>query len=1029
MVAGDESFGGQNITLIESFSGGVRGGEVPRVSCRSHCRIYEYGAGGGRKSLLVIAGGDGRDIVGYLAQFAPEMYDVLRRRLERGSLFFDLDHREASAPEGAADDADARALLDGIAAVAMFPLRRANPGAARDMVSVVLCAGKGSRMRSKDIHKVCFPIAGRPAINRLLDSLEAAGVNEHVVVVGEKGPQVVREIADVRDSAAFVYQINQNGTGNAAKQAAFLLRAQGYRGNVLVAPGDKVFEDSALERLLGTFRESGADVALMVADKRFWPDSGRIVSDRTGRPVDIVEKRDIQKLILGERLAALARERKTVSCTLIRGEILRETETESRARLMFPELWGRLDAGWNLSRAEMETLIPESARRYVYDAGGERIEMSGEELERASATVNAAVYLFSAEAFYRWIFSLGTENAQKEEYLTDVIRLLARDEERCWKIIPVPVRDGFEVMSFNNPEELLKIEEHYTARETTAFRERACDRMDGELRERALRPVKDWVRIVEEFGPEIREVFRRTYGDNAELHAERRDTYLQTLRKFIRVYGANRPVIIARSPGRVNLMGRHVEHRGGYTNYMAINREVILVAGARDDDVIEIHNVDSRDFRPRSFSIGSELARLPWDDWMSMINSEKMLEIIHASRGDWANYFRAAALRLQEKFKGRLLYGFNGVLAGKIPLAAGLSSSSAVVVTAAEALTFINGLSIMPNDFVDLCGEGEWFVGTRGGNGDHAAMKFAEKGSIIHMGFFPIRIERVVPFPKGHVIFILQSHQSAKKSENAMQIFNEKVATYEVAQAVVRARFPRFREKIVHFRDIDDAHLGIAPHEIYDLLLGIPGRITRAEVMEMALPEDRERLMRVFGSHAEPAGGYEVRRVALYGIAEIRRARVITGLLAAGDVAGVGRLMNISHDGDRVSRVAGAGRAAYDNSCSDAAVQSLRDRLAEGDDSAAVHFQPGGYGCSTPLIDEMVDTARAIPGVLGAQLSGAGLGGCVMALVREDAAENFREAMNGAFYRKYDLPPSVETCFPIEGSGVVGLGERMKREI
>jgi N-acetylgalactosamine kinase len=69
----------------------------------------------------------------------------------------------------------------------------------------------------------------------------------------------------------------------------------------------------------------------------------------------------------------------------------------------------------------------------------------------------------------------------------------------------------------------------------------------------------------------------------------------------------------------------------------------------------------------------------------------------------------------------------------------------------------------------------------------------------------------------------------------------------------------------------------------------------------------------------------------------------------------------------------------------------------------------------------MVDTALSIPGVMGAQLSGAGLGGCIMALVREDEADHFRDKMTEIFYRKYNLPPSVETCFPIEGSGVVSL--------
>lgn len=1008
-----------SLHLMETFS---RTGRTPLPGECVPLRIYEY-TGNGMTSHLALAGSAPEDPMDYLASFSPEMYDSLLNCLARGSMFLDLDRENAAISFAEGLHAEASALAEGFAAISAFPKRQVDVKAAKGLVSVILCAGKGSRMRSKDLHKVCFPVAGKPAVNRLLDQLETAGIREHVVVVGEKGRQVVRTIAEVRDNAAFVYQVNQNGTGNAAKQAAYLLRAQEYEGDVLIIPGDKMFEVSALERLLRTHRESGADVSLMVADKKWWPDSGRIVHDRRGRPVDIVEKRDVQRMILSGRLLERVGQKGQLTADEIREAIRTELPSESKARLMFPDLMEYLDGNDTVSAEELNRLIPSAGREYIVPGNDGGVRLSGEELERTTPVINAFVYLISAKALYRAIFSLGTENAQKEEYLTDVIRMLARDPEHEWKIIPVPVRDEFEVMSFNNPEELLRIEERYNARESVLSRQdRSCERIEAGLRESAVRPATEWVRILEEFGPEVRAVFRKTYGDRSDLLDERREAYLQALRKYIRVFGAHHPVVISRSPGRVNLMGRHVEHRGGYTNYMAISREVILVAGVREDDIIELHNMDASNFRPRNFSIGDELAQLPWDEWLNMINSEKVLEIIRSSRGDWSNYFRASALRLQEKYKGRLLYGFNGVLSGKIPLAAGLSSSSAVVVAAAEALTFINGLSIQPNDFVDMCGEGEWFVGTRGGSGDHAAMKFAEKGSIIHMGFHPIRVETVVPFPTGYVLFILQSHQSARKSENAMQVFNEKVATYEVAQTLVKARFPHLRERIVHLRDINAENLGLRPHEIYDILLALPDRISRKELLESLEPEEHERMERVFSSHQEPMGGYEARRVALYGLAEIRRAMVAADLLRGGDMEGLGRLMCISHDGDRVSCLDEQGnRVPYDNSATETLVRDLRDRMAAGDSSASLEYQPGGYACSTPLIDEMVDTALSIPGVMGTQLSGAGLGGCIMALVREDAAERFSQSMTDSFYARHDLDPSVEICFPIEGSGVVAV--------
>ena len=61
----------------------------------------------------------------------------------------------------------------------------------------------------------------------------------------------------------------------------------------------------------------------------------------------------------------------------------------------------------------------------------------------------------------------------------------------------------------------------------------------------------------------------------------------------------------------------------------------------------------------------------------------------------------------------------NALTAGNIPIAAGLGSSSALVVASAEALVRINHLDFTPEEFITICGTAEWYVGTRGGFGDH----------------------------------------------------------------------------------------------------------------------------------------------------------------------------------------------------------------------------------------------------------------------------------------------------------------------
>jgi len=863
------------------------------------------------------------DLIPYLFNSAPEVYNLLNKCMQRGSLLLDLINSKAWNTYGPDTQPDTINLLEALGTISLFPQKYITIPAPSNTVSIILSAGKGSRMHSKELHKVCFPIAGRPAINRLVDQIESVSVKEHIVVVGEKGKQVVKEVSDVKDGVAFVYQTNQNGTGNAAKQAAYLLRSQKFKGFVLVIPGDKVLEESSLVRLRESFLNDNADLALVTTEKELWPGAGRILYNSKGQPIDIIERRDIQKMILSKKLLTLKRKNKKASPKTLLIEILNELPSSPKARLMFPELMKCLENCSHISLKELETMIPESETHYSIQDKNELINLSGEDIERITPNVNASVYLFSSEAFYKSLFKITFDNAQKEEYLTDVVRILATDTEKSWKIITVPVENPYEVMSYNNPEELLKIEEYYNQKESRVIFRESIEKIEINQRKRTLRPVEEWIKIFHEFGPKTQKLFYDIYGENENVFMERRETYLQALKKFIKVYGKNHAVIISRSPGRINLLGRHIDHRGGFANYMTINNENILVAGLRDDDYIEIHNIDSDQFRPRGFSIGDELSRLPWDEWLNKINSETALNMIRSSSGDWSNYFRAAALRIQDYFKEHLLNGFNGVLSGKIPQAAGLSSSSSLVVSAAEAITFLNGLEMVPKEFVDLCGEGEWFVGTRGGSGDHAAMKFGEKGNIMHMGFFELRVVDIIPFPDKYRLFILQSHQYAKKSEGCMQIYNEKVASYEVAHEIVKLKYPHLKDRIVYLRDIITDALGLKPHEIYNLLLSIPEYITRKEIMEILDSDAKYRMEKIFSSHKEPSRGYEARNVALFGLAEIARAQMFAQLIKDGEIEKAGHLMNISHDGDRVSRLDEKGdRIKFDNSCHDDILRS-----------------------------------------------------------------------------------------------------------
>ena len=506
------------------------------------------------------------------------------------------------------------------------------------------------------------------------------------------------------------------------------------------------------------------------------------------------------------------------------------------------------------------------------------------------------------------------------------------------------------------------------------------------------------------------------YGEDEALLRERRARYVEALQVFANVFGGDSEVVIARAPGRINLMGRHVDHRGGHVNPMALNVETLMVAQPRDDDEVVAHNVEGV-FPPRRFCIGEEIPSnkirdlSEWDAWTMSKFRERQAA---GTDKDWVNYLKAAAVYFQDAVRDvgnglravpcaeerhgvRSLRGMNVMVDGNVPRSAGLASSSALFIATAEALLHLNGVAFEPREFVEHCGRGEWYVGTRGGSGDHAAIKFGRKGRVSHIGFFPSTVKHM-PFPSEYRVIIANSREEAHKAGGARNRFNQCVACYEFGFMLIQENFPEHAPKLERLRDVNAERLGVSETEIDRILHSLPERATRDELLK-TLPESRHaRLREIFAQHDEPTDGYPIRDVCIFGVTECHRSRLCFDLLEHGDMKGFGEFMNVSHDGDRV---------AFNDQCQMSNVQ------------CPIYLRPGAYACSTPMIDRMVDVALNVDGVMGAQLSGAGLGGCIMILARREAVESVRVTLEEKYYRPMQREPGVYVCVPVEGSGVL----------
>lgn len=573
---------------------------------------------------------------------------------------------------------------------------------------------------------------------------------------------------------------------------------------------------------------------------------------------------------------------------------------------------------------------------------------------------NAALYCFDTNKVIDAIQNIGSDNAQGEIYLTDALEYFAAKNQA----VLYEIANKNDMLTYSTKQELCKVSEHFMRTASQYIADINSGNMDERL--------------------------SKLYADNLDAQKQR---YIDLLNKFIEKYG-DKMVVITRSPGRINLMGRHIDHRGGGINVMATDKDQVFVSARRDDDIVNIANLDTT-YPDRSFSISETLALGSSESWLSYLASEKVVSALTESKGDWSNYVKSAVIHAQFN-TDYTLCGMDMVSTGNIPVAAGLSSSSAIVVAVMEALVALNCLNLTEREFIDLCGEGEWFVGSRGGAGDHAAMKCGQKDAIVHLGFKPFTVGERQKFSDKYAVLVANSMLMAKKSEGSKDTFNAKVACYEFALMLLKKNYPNHELK--EFRDLAK----IRPYsEVYEMIATLPETITRGGIKAL-LPEYKQRLSEIFSNHKDPKV-YELRNVALYGISECERAEQFMEVLKSEDYTALGNMMKISHNGDRIGV----------ENVSDAHLEQL---IAN---NTPFETECGSYACSTPEIDYLCDILNATDGVLGSEIVGAGLGGCVIALVEKSKADSIIEVVNRDYYDKYGFTHAANVYSASSGSSVI----------
>ncbi len=211
------------------------------------------------------------------------------------------------------------------------------------------------------------------------------------------------------------------------------------------------------------------------------------------------------------------------------------------------------------------------------------------------------------------------------------------------------------------------------------------------------------------------------------------------------------------APGRVNLIGEHIDYHGLAVLPMALRRRVTVKYRPRADHRIV---AESSEYGRREFE---------WTEHLSRVEPP-----------DWENYLRAAAQAIAGKWG--VLHGVDAEVTSDLPAAAGLSSSSALIVAFTLALLDANGRTASFEELMEILPDGEQFVGTRGGGMDHAASLASKAGCATLVEFAPLAV-RHIPVPAEWSFLVAHSLQKAEKAGAARAEYNRRRAAGDAALA------------------------------------------------------------------------------------------------------------------------------------------------------------------------------------------------------------------------------------------------------
>ena len=333
------------------------------------------------------------------------------------------------------------------------------------------------------------------------------------------------------------------------------------------------------------------------------------------------------------------------------------------------------------------------------------------------------------------------------------------------------------------------------------------------------------------------------------------------------------------APGRINVIGEHIDYNGGLVFPAAITLGTYAIISKRQDKMVHAYSMNFEEIG----TINCDLEKLEYDEGHN-----------------WVNYLKGMAKVLKEAGH-KVDQGFNILIYGNIPNGSGLSSSASLEMLCLAVFKELNNLDITPVEAALLGKKVEnEYIGVNSGIMDQFAISLGKKDQVILLDCNTLEYS-YHPLELGEYKIVIMN--TNKRRELADSKYNERRSECESA---------------------------------LEKLQGVCKAANLCEISLETLKENKALL-----SDKEYNRAYHV-------ITENERVKQATKALEAGDLAQLGKLLNASHK----------------SLCEDYEVTGIE-------------------------LDTLVHSAWEVPGVLGARMTGAGFGGCSIAIVKEGCVEDF----------------------------------------